>query len=911
METKKLKRTVLIGLGGTGKWALLRAKKRFLETFGEVPPLVRFFLIDTTTANTDELSTASGQRVRLQASEILHIEARGASLLPKVHDEIREWFPPKADLKANILAGAGQIRALGRLALFANASLVYENLRDLLALARDYKDERPSGERNYIYEPYTPHLTVAVVGSLAGGTGSGIFLDVAFLLRQLMKDEDQLFGYFLLPDIYTNRPGTQNVEANAYGALKELDHFMSLRQNFSYTLGGRRIQVEKKPFDMVFLVNRQNRAGKTFNKVEDLAELLGLGLFLLSGPMGKEQADVFDNIAHQLNEQKGRYYGKTAHYASFGAAELRFEPERVLGEARRRALAKAIEDLVSENPPWEPAGFRRAIEEALGQAVPEWDGASGVRGATSPEENTRVIAELESNLPSIKSQAKEAARKAWEAALPDPWPYLEEGFRDYPLGSLIRGLEGVREALLQRKAALKAEAEGKDKELQEKVENLRSRYGNPSPSRRFPWGARASAPSVPALTQSRLAPTLDLAWEVGAAQARAELARGLLARLEEALERLKTLRMRLKNQAASSTDSTRTLGEECQDSAPFTLTLPPPYLAQEALVVQGGQVELSRLRAMGLRALLENTDQALKVLEPHEATLAKWLREALQRGDETLKEAVKRAFRELDQLAAPAWDYLDAWVSNPNLGYRELVSILGVGERESHLDPFSNDRGGDNEDLLNILAGNIHERSKLQKVATGDHRRVLLYRIEASVPAFALRGIEVYREKYETLSKDRSFHLHRAWEEGLEDLFPLPDPKEAARIWTWARLLGVIRQDEGGYTYQDTREVSGRRILLGVTPGEAFEAFSRDFFAFKEVEGQVVKRDRAFRQERLQEYLEKAREALQTREALQDGESWTEKDREVFAREKEALQALVEELSRFNPRSGQDLFPSL
>lgn len=64
--------------------------------------------------------------------------------------------PPKADLKANILAGAGQIRALGRLALFANASLVYENLRDLLALARDYKDERPSGERHYIYEPYTP-----------------------------------------------------------------------------------------------------------------------------------------------------------------------------------------------------------------------------------------------------------------------------------------------------------------------------------------------------------------------------------------------------------------------------------------------------------------------------------------------------------------------------------------------------------------------------------------------------------------------------------------------------------------------------------------------------------------------------------------------------------------------------------
>jgi hypothetical protein len=324
MAVYQLKRTVLIGLGGTGKKALLHAKKRFLETFGEEPPLVRFLLLDTTSANTDHLTARTPpdgreEKVRLRASEVLHIEARGASLLPQVHDEIREWFPPKADLKANILSGAGQIRALGRLALFANATTVYENLRDLLALARDYQDERPALDRQNVYEPYTPHLTLVLVGSLAGGTGSGIFLDVAFVLRELMKDEDQLYGYFLLPDIYVNRPGTQNVEANAYAALKELDHFMSQEDTWSYAFGGRRIQVRKKPFDMAFLVNRENRAGKAFNELDDLAELLGLGLYLASGPLGKEQMDVFDNIVHQLNEQKGRYYGKTAHYASLGA----------------------------------------------------------------------------------------------------------------------------------------------------------------------------------------------------------------------------------------------------------------------------------------------------------------------------------------------------------------------------------------------------------------------------------------------------------------------------------------------------------------------------------------------------------------------------------------------------------------
>lgn len=63
-SARKLKRTVLIGLGGTGKKALLHAKKRFLETFGEEPPLVKYLLIDTTSANTDHLvaQTPKGEK---------------------------------------------------------------------------------------------------------------------------------------------------------------------------------------------------------------------------------------------------------------------------------------------------------------------------------------------------------------------------------------------------------------------------------------------------------------------------------------------------------------------------------------------------------------------------------------------------------------------------------------------------------------------------------------------------------------------------------------------------------------------------------------------------------------------------------------------------------------------------------
>ena len=47
-----LKRSLFIGLGGTGASALLHTKKRFLDTYGEVPPMISFLTIDTDSLNT-------------------------------------------------------------------------------------------------------------------------------------------------------------------------------------------------------------------------------------------------------------------------------------------------------------------------------------------------------------------------------------------------------------------------------------------------------------------------------------------------------------------------------------------------------------------------------------------------------------------------------------------------------------------------------------------------------------------------------------------------------------------------------------------------------------------------------------------------------------------------------------------
>lgn len=912
-STKKLKRTVFIGLGGTGKKALLHAKKRFLETFGEEPPLIKYLLIDTTNANTDTLQArlpGKGEPVpvRLRANEVLHIEARGASLLPQVHDEIREWFPPKADLKANILSGAGQIRALGRLALFANATTVYENLRDLLALARDYRDERPSNERKHIYEPYTPHLTVALAGSLAGGTGSGVFLDVAFILRQLMKDEDQLFGYFLLPDIYVNRPGTQNVEANAYAALKELDHFMNLQGTSRYYFGGREIEIRKKPFDMVFLVNRENRAGKTFTEVDDLMELLGLGLYLLAGPLGKEQADTFDNIVHQLNEQKGKYYGKTAHYASFGAAELRFVPEGLVQEERRAIILKALEDLLAAGYDWPLSLLKEKLGEITTLPTPEEVAFREFSVSATREDDGKNWDRLQQNLESFRQEVRETLLRQYEERQTIRGLILEEakkafGERGVRLGGLKEGLKNLLQSAKSLYERLSKEVDEKQEKWQEELERTAKQVNKP-PKRGFFQREEEEA----VLNRRRISSLAEQAKSLALSEARAELAEKWIRTLGGLLEELGSAVEQVKDYKAVLEKTPNERERPSQDAEPFTLTLPPAYVEPSSQPnAEAAEVkwDLEALLNAPKRAL----EQALGTVSGPATSLVQWLREALaqREGNREVWEAVERTLRELDRISDPAWDYEDAWVSNPGLGYKEKVHILGVANATDRTDPFVGE-----EEILNLFASNLHDRMRLQRVSTGDTHRVLFYKIEASIPAFTLRGIHIYREKYEKLSPDRSFHTRRDFEGTLEDLFPLPKEGEVVEVWTKARAFGLLTNQEG-YGFMDRRQGTERRYVLGTSPATAFAALGKDFFAFKELEAQVKKKENEVRRnpEALDRIKASLPQALQDREEKLKDQSFSPEDKEVFKKELEALHKWKEEIEAFQPNAGQDDFPPL
>ncbi|MGV2827581.1 tubulin-like doman-containing protein [Myxosarcina sp. GI1(2024)] len=203
-QSRNINRTVCIGLGGTGREVLMRIRRLIVDRYGDFKqlPIISFVHIDTDSANNNTTGLRTGNTYHgvdlrfsdaekvsatMTRSEVdnmvkeLSRTARNYDGSPGVFSNISSWFPPQLlkNLKA-IDEGAQAIRPVGRLAFFHN----YRKIKAVIESAerRTLEHEAFMIRNNWNVEN---RLNVFVVGSLCGGTGSGIFLDVAYCLRQM------------------------------------------------------------------------------------------------------------------------------------------------------------------------------------------------------------------------------------------------------------------------------------------------------------------------------------------------------------------------------------------------------------------------------------------------------------------------------------------------------------------------------------------------------------------------------------------------------------------------------------------------------------------------------------------------------------------------------------------------------
>ncbi|MFN3422349.1 MAG: tubulin-like doman-containing protein, partial [Armatimonadota bacterium] len=220
---------------------------------------------------------------------------------------MQEWLPE--NLSVSILRnaiGAGGIRPVGRFAFFCHLQDFQQKftfaLTDCLAIERELQTRL--GAQAGRVTVNTNRLRVYIVGSLCGGTGSSLFLDIPVLARHFIRQQapnaiPSIIGVFYLPSVFQNVPalrantGFFNILcANAYAGLMELEYFCDheeLSRNpftFRYPYIGN-IKVEASVYDEDFVVESFTPDGRALTRAEEVFEMVARSLLVdIGSPVG-------------------------------------------------------------------------------------------------------------------------------------------------------------------------------------------------------------------------------------------------------------------------------------------------------------------------------------------------------------------------------------------------------------------------------------------------------------------------------------------------------------------------------------------------------------------------------------------------------------------------------------------------
>lgn len=220
---------LFIGLGGKGTKTVAAlktaiCKKVKLPVGADKPENVEFLAIDTDKNSLEAASSKGTNNLGLdmirETSQLFSDSAARALEQGMIPENIADWKNPMltAKLKGE---GAGGIRQASRYLLFSSDG--FSRVKDALEGKLLYLSNLNSG---------TGRLIVYVISGLSGGTGSGTFIDIPYIIREICNrngyQDLKLEGYLFLPDAYPVDAAEEHLKYNAYAALKELDFYMSL-----------------------------------------------------------------------------------------------------------------------------------------------------------------------------------------------------------------------------------------------------------------------------------------------------------------------------------------------------------------------------------------------------------------------------------------------------------------------------------------------------------------------------------------------------------------------------------------------------------------------------------------------------------------------------------------------------------
>lgn len=452
VQEVRLQRALIIGLGGTGGEVLLRTRRLLINFFGDLQniPIVRFLYIDTDRGWWQEHLSRVERKVQLTPREFVDASVDDASPL---YRDIREghrpnynWFSlEKLRTITRITDGAGTIRQLGRLCFWWH----YANIRDAIrGILFDLIQARHS---QFMQDRYgmqiDPGINFHIIAGLAGGTGSGMFLDMAYLVRKLAGSVGvspvQVNGYLVLPQAFRDLPVAVALP-NGYAALKELNYYSYYHEpdaplasvygepvwdaDYLRQETDRCQFTNTPPFDHCYLLDTRN--GFINVTRQDLFAMIAQSLFhefTLSFAQFKRSLRA--NIRRQLDAQPKDGNDMPATFMSFGQSSV-IIPHREIEEMLAHQLAlQAVQLWVDRQA--EPIKVYQEREGERGERLEEKVIASIKEQAESEEVKTQARAYLDREfIPNVglrKTGVLEAILRLERERLTDlPYSWLEQ-----------------------------------------------------------------------------------------------------------------------------------------------------------------------------------------------------------------------------------------------------------------------------------------------------------------------------------------------------------------------------------------------------------------------------------------------------------------------------------------------------
>lgn len=305
---------ILIGLGGTGGKVIAAMRRLMYQHHGSPDPrsiALDYLYVDTSRRDTDLARQGGGlaendkrwrylgHSVQLAPTQVVHLSNSSFGTIVSNSEDyphIASWLGDPAvwsrywDNQKGEMEAAGQIRRFGRIVLAQNLGDVRQSLQDRMNALR---------EKNNSTE-----WCFHVIAGLAGGTGSGSFIDIVRLVQDAsMGLTAKTKLYTIIPEAEETRWSIGNYHANGYAALRELNALQASRLELHNLNPGGPAKVDSVKSS--WLISNKNRNGTRVDVQETLPKLTAEALYQIyvasgdatigiGGPRGNSYARLDD-----------------------------------------------------------------------------------------------------------------------------------------------------------------------------------------------------------------------------------------------------------------------------------------------------------------------------------------------------------------------------------------------------------------------------------------------------------------------------------------------------------------------------------------------------------------------------------------------------------------------------------------